>query len=53
MATSQQQVLFGSMESIFRDAVVAPQRGRPEGMVGVGIRGVVVVMAVVWSMAVV
>ena len=47
MATSELQVLFGSMESIFRDAVVALQRGRPQGMVGVGIRGVMVVMAVV------
>jgi hypothetical protein len=35
------------MESIFRDAIVPPQRGRSQGMVGVGIRGMVVVMAVV------
>ena len=47
MATSQLQVLFGSMESIFRDPVIAFQRGRAQRMVGVGIRGVVVVMAVV------
>tara|TARA_B100002051_G_C16334236_1_gene438451 strand:- start:79 stop:204 length:126 start_codon:yes stop_codon:yes gene_type:complete len=39
------------MESIFRDAVVALQCGRSQGMVGVGIRVVVVVMAVVWSLA--
>jgi hypothetical protein len=35
------------MESIFRDAVVALQRGRSQGMVGVGIRGVMVFMAVI------
>ena len=53
LATSHQQVLFGSMESIFRRAVVALQRGRAQGMVGVGIRGVMVVMAVVRPMAVI
>ena len=53
MATSQLQVLFGSMESIFRDAVVAFQRGRSQRVFGMGIRRVMVVMAVVWTMAVV
>ena len=41
------------MESIFRDAVFAFQRGRPQGVVGVRVRGVMVVMAVVCPMAVV
>ena len=58
MATSQQQVLFGSMESIFRDAVVPLQRGRSQGVVGMGIMRVMVLMAVVcaaviWPVAVV
>ena len=47
MATSHQQVLFGFMESIFRDAVAALQRGRPQRVIGMGIRRVMVLMAVV------
>ena len=47
LKASRPQVLFRSMDSIFRDAVVAFQRGRAQGMVSVGIRGVMVVMAVV------
>ena len=53
MATSQLQVLFGSMESILRDPVIAFQRGRSKRMVGMGVRGVMVVMAVVRAMVVV
>ena len=53
MATSQLQVLFGSMESIFRDPVIAFQRGRSKRMVGMGVRGVMVVVVVVRAMAVV
>ena len=41
------------MESIFRNAFVALQRGRPQGVVGMGIRGVMVVMAVLRPVAVV
>ena len=47
LATSQLQVLYGSMESIFRDPVIAFQRGRPKRMVGMGVRGVMVVVVVV------
>ena len=53
MATSHLQVLFESMESIFRDPVIAFQRGRSKRMVRMGIRGVMVVMAVVRPMAVI
>ena len=53
MATSQLQVLFGSMESILRDPVIAFQRGRSKRMVGMGVRGVMVVVVVVRAMAVI
>ena len=41
------------MDSIFRSVSSALQCYRPKGVIGVGIRGVVVVMALVWSMAVI
>ena len=40
------------MDSIFRSVASALQCYRPKGMVGMGIRGVMVVMAVVCPMAV-
>ena len=53
LKASRPQVPFGSMESIFSCVAVAFQRGRSQRMVGVGVRGVVMVMAVIWPMAVV
>ena len=41
------------MDSIFRSVAGALQRGGPQGVIGMGIRGVMVVMAVVCSMVVV
>ena len=40
------------MDSIFRTVAGALQRGGPQGVIGMGIRGVMVVMAVVCPMAV-
>ena len=42
-----------AMDSIFRSVASALQRYRPKGVIGVGIRGVMVVMAVVRPMAVI
>ena len=44
---TEKRFLLRAMDSIFRSVASALQCYRPKGMVGMGIRGVMVVMAVI------